>query len=329
MAVVLALITFLVFEALAEAAGLLGLWLLLAILPAYFRYLLYLLEARAHGRDAPVPGIELFNWVENFWTLPPLVLVSFLIWGEYLLMSKLGFGAAAMPGVLGFVLCPASMAVLALTRSPLESLNPAALIRVAKACGPDYVLIPASLIAAAVLIWFLVFLAAPYLLIKGAVIYASFLMFTMTGRVLGEHSITIPVEMPPAREPDAAQLEIERTRGRTRVLDHAYGFISRGNRQGGLRHLYRWIDDQADRDAAYRWFFDEMLQWESKDPALFLAQKYVGWLLSQGRDTESLKLIGRCLLEDPRFRPLPEDIGAALAAAERSGNLDLVESLRR
>ncbi|MFQ5546740.1 MAG: hypothetical protein ACE5FV_00500 [Woeseia sp.] len=329
MAAVLALIGFLLLEALAEAAGLLGLWLALVIAPAYFRYLLSLLEARAHGRDAPAPGIELFNWVENFWSLAPLVLVSLLIWGEYLLIGKLGIAAAAVPGVLLFVLYPVSMAVLALTRSPLESLNPAALIRVVRACGRDYLLVPVSLVAASLLIWCLALLNAPYLLIKGAVIYATFLMSAITGSVLDEHSITIPVEMPPRREPGAAQLDIERTRARTRVLNHAYGFISRGNRRGGLRHLHRWIDDEADRDAAYRWFLDEMLKWESKDSALILAQTYLGWLLSQGRDTESLKLIGRCLLEDPRFRPLPEDLRAALAAAERAGNRDIVENLRR
>ena len=46
-AVVLALIFFLLLELLVEVAGLLGLWLIIVLLPAYFRYLLYLLEARA------------------------------------------------------------------------------------------------------------------------------------------------------------------------------------------------------------------------------------------------------------------------------------------
>ncbi len=40
MAVVLALITFLLLEMLAEVAGLLGIWLAIVIVPAYFRYLL-------------------------------------------------------------------------------------------------------------------------------------------------------------------------------------------------------------------------------------------------------------------------------------------------
>ena len=72
-----------------------------------------------------------------------------------------------------------------------------------------------------------------------------------------------------------------------------------------------------------------MLKWESREAALLLAQRYVNWLLPESRDTDALKLISRCLLENPRFRPLPEDIGAALAAAERLGNDELYEYLNR
>ena len=329
LAVVLALIIFLLFEILAEAAGLLGIWLTIVILPAYFRYLLYLLEARANGREAPVPGIELFNWVENFWSLFPLVLIAFLIWAEYFLLSNLGFAAAAVAGAFVLVIYPASMAVLALTRSPVESLSPAALIRIVKACGRDYMLIPLITVTTAFFISYLVYLGAPYVLTKAVAMYATILMFTLTGRVLHEHSVAIPIEMPPQREPAAEQRDVQLTRERTSVLNHAYGFVSRGNREGGLQHLFRWIENEANTDAAYGWFLNEMLKWESTEVALLLAQRYVSWLLPESRDTDALKLISRCLLENPRFRPLPEDMGAALAAADRLGNDELYEYLKR
>ena len=329
LAVVLVMIIFLLLQMLAEAAGLLGIWLAIAILPAYFRYLLYLLETKANGRKAPVPGIELFNWVENFWSLFPLVLVAFLIWAEYFLLGNLGFAAAALPGAFVLVLYPASMAVLALTRSPVESLNPAALIRVVKACGRDYVLIPLVIVTTAFFISYLVYVDAPYVLAKAAAMYATILMFTLTGRVLYEHSVSIPIEMPPQREPAAEGLDAQLTRERTSVLNHAYGFISRGNREGGLQHLFQWIDNASNTDDAYRWFFNEMLKWESKEAALVLAQRYINWLLPESRDTDALKLISHCLLENPRFRPLPEDMGAALAAAERLGNDELYAYLNR
>lgn len=329
LAVALAMIIFLLLETLAEAAGLLGIWLTIVILPAYFRYLLYLLEARANDREAPVPGIELFNWVENFWSLFPLILVAFLMWAEYFLLSNLGFAAAAVPGAFVLAFFPVSMAVLALTRSPIESLDPAALIRVVKACGRDYVLIPLIIVITIFFISSLVYLGAPYILTKAVAMYATILMFTLTGGVLHEHSVAIPIELPPQQKPAAEQLDGQLTRERTSTLGHAYGFISRGNREGGLQHLFQWIEKEANTDDAYRWFLNEMLKWESKEAALLLAQRYVNWLLPESRETDALKIISRCLLENPRFRPLPEDMEAALAAAERLGNDELYEYLKR
>ena len=327
MAVVLALITFLLLEMLAEAAGLLGIWLAIVIVPAYFRYLLYLLEARANGREAPSPGIELFNWIENFWSLFPLVLLCLVIWGEYFLARNLSFAAAVIPAVFVLFLYPASMAVLAVTRSPVESLNPVALHRVIRASGGDYLLIPLAIIAASVLVLYLDHLNAPFILTRAAAMYASFLTFTLTGKVLNAKAAAIPIDIPPPREPDVEQLDAELTRERTKVLNHAYGFVSRGNRQGGLQHICQRIKDENDTDAAYRWFIDQMLKWESTEAALFLAQTYLTWLLTHERDVEALKLIGRCLLENAGFKPLPEDRGAALAVARRLGNDELIEYL--
>jgi len=328
MVVALALIVFILLEMLAEAAGVLGLWLAIAILPAYSRYLLSLLAARANGRDAPTPGIELFTLVGSFWSLFPLVLLCFVIVGAYFLNRNLSFAAALVPGVFVLFLFPASMAVLAVTRSPVESLNPLALMRVVHNCGRDYLLVPLAMIAISFLISYLAYLDAPNLLIKAAAMYASFLMFTLTGKVLHANAVAIPIDMPPQREPDAEQLDAELTRDRTKALNHAYGFVSRGNRAGGLQHLYRWIENEIDIDAAYRWFFVQMLKWESTDAALFLAQTYLTRLLLEQRDVEALKLMGRCLLENKRFKPLPEDMVAALAAAERQGNDDLIKHLK-
>ena len=77
-AIVLAMLVFWLLGSLARAAGLLGIWLAFILLPAFFRYALYLLEACAQGRDAPALGIELFNWAENFWSLFPLLLLLFV-----------------------------------------------------------------------------------------------------------------------------------------------------------------------------------------------------------------------------------------------------------
>ncbi len=79
--VLTAIVTFALLGLLAQHAGLLGLWLGVILLPAVFRYLLMLLEARALGRPTPVAGIELFNIADNLWSLAPLVLVAVVVWG--------------------------------------------------------------------------------------------------------------------------------------------------------------------------------------------------------------------------------------------------------
>lgn len=132
----------------------------------------------------------------------------------------------------------------------------------------------------------------------------------------------------PSRRQTAAAPDPGLVRERTRVLNHAYGFISRGNRQGGLTHLHDWIRQEADVGAAYRWFFEQMLSWESHEAALCLAEAYLAWLLGRGRDVEALKLIARCRFEDSRFMPGPATRALALAAAERHGNEDICAFLR-
>ena len=315
------MITFLVLEMFVEAVGLLGIFLGAIVLPVYFRYLLILLEARAKGQEAPAIGVELINWFENFWGLFPFILLCLVIVGEYFLATNLSFAAALVPGVLFLLLLPASMAVLAMTHSPVESLDPAAIFVLVKACGRVYLMIPLIIAAISVLIWYLVILDTPFVLTRAAAVYASFLMFTLTGSVLRENIAAIRVDLPLAREPDAEQLDAELTRDRTKALNHAYGFVSRGN-------LYRWIENEIDIDAAYRWFFVQMLKWEPTDAALFFAQTYLTRLLLEQRDVEALKLISRCLLENKRFKPLAKDRDAALAAAERQGNDDLIKQLQ-
>ena len=110
MSVIMAIVVFTLLYMLASAAGLFGIWLFAAIVPAYFRYLLYLLEARANGRAAPVRGVELFNWVENFWSLFPLVWLAAVSWGAWFLATTFSMTVALIFAVTIFLFVPASMA---------------------------------------------------------------------------------------------------------------------------------------------------------------------------------------------------------------------------
>lgn len=116
---------------------------------------------------------------------------------------------------------------------------------------------------------------------------------------------------------------------RTAVLNHAYGFVSRDNREGGFNHIFEWLGNDPEPVAAWAWFFDRMLHWENQVTAMFFAQHYLHDQLRHGEQVPAVKLIMRCRLVDESFRPLPEDLPAAIAACEAHDNDELAAILRR
>jgi putative membrane protein insertion efficiency factor len=126
--------------------------------------------------------------------------------------------------------------------------------------------------------------------------------------------------------PDSKEVE-QRRKERTVVLNHAYGFISRDNRAGGFKHIHDWIEQDADPDDAWSWFFDQMMLWEIKDPALLFAQEYLTRLLHDGDYTKAVKVITRCRYINESFLPLSDDRELAREAAEACGNDELAASL--
>ena len=328
MAIVFALIFFWLLFGLAQNAGLLGIALLFLTAPAYIRYLLYLLEARANGKPAPVPDITMFNPADNLWSLTPLILIAAAVWAGILLASKISLFGVMLIGAGALVIGPASVAVLAVTHSPAESLNPAAMVRMVRACGPAYFVVPGVLIAMSGLFFMLYQTGTPLFLIDLGTSYQIVLLFSMTGAVLQAKNVAMQVTIEDPVEPTADGIARDLDHERQKVANHAYGFISRGNREGGFAHIRQWLDRETAVEDAYQWFFHEMLKWETSDPALFFAQEYLGRLLEWQMDNEALKLIARCLHENARWRPLPENRDEAHELAARHGREDLIKRLK-
>lgn len=325
--VLLAMAGFALLAALAQAAGILGLWLAILLVPAFFRYLLALLEARANGRPAPVAGIEMFNIAGNLWTLAPLVVIAAAAWGGFLLAHQGHVTASRAAGVAASLVLPAALAILAITRSPVEALNPLAWWRMVRACGADYASAAVLPPLTALLIALLPLESMPAVVAGLFWSYPAFLLCTLTGAILRGGDVAFQVRIPDPVQAGADEVAAGREAGRRKVLNHAYGFASRGNLDGGLAHARAAISDDPEPDYARRWYFERMLQWESKACALLFAQEYLGWLLAQERDVDALKLLTRCFLVDPAFRPLPDDRDAAVEVARRFHRDDLLRNL--
>ena len=314
---------------LAGKAGMLGIGLAIIVVPAWFRYLVSLLEERANGRQAPVASIETFSFWDNTWALTPMVVMAVLLWAG-IRLDDIGLGwGSRLIGVAAVFVLPASLGILAVTHSPFESLNPVAIGRLIRTCGGAYFSVPVVLIVMALVIEFFARLGLPRFVTELAGGYLFVLLFTLTGALLYDRGIAgavIPV-VPSAEVEQRPKDELEKAR--QQVANHAYGLISRGNREGGFARILQQVRSEADTSAAVSWFFNEMMRWESKDAALFYAQACLSHFICHDEDDKALKLMSTCLHQDPRWKPSAADRPHALDLAERYGRQDLARLLRR
>ncbi len=326
-AVLVPLLFFCLMFALVSWGGWLGLYLLVVLIPAVGRYQVILLEARARGARPETPDIEFFRWIGNAWTLFPVFIVIILAWSTYLVYERFGTAWAMLPVLFSSVFLPVSIAVLAITRSPLQSLNPIALYRLLEKCGDSFWIASAFLFVAALLS--MQAESLPGLLPIFLQLYLSFAFFSLVGSLIHTRGLIEDIDLPPPPEESEADRLDGLDRSRTHELNHAYGFISRDNRAGGFKHLFACIAEDADPAAAWAWYFDRMLRWEAPEHALFFAQHYVRDLLEHGERIVAVKVMLRCRLVDEGWKPFGEDLPAAIDAAESSGNSELAAVLKR
>lgn len=327
LSVLFSLLAFWLLIALAAAARMFGVWLAILILPALFRCLANLVETTGRGLQPEPPGTEFFHWTGNSWSLFPVVFVIALAWASYSLYGAAGTGPMIVLLVAAGVLYPAMMGVLSITHSPLQSVNPVALKNFIGRIGVPYLVAPVYL----ALIVYLSTLVKnfPYLIDVFLEMLLIFSLHSVIGSVMTAHDIFDDVSIPDAVEPGDEELVQNLEKKRAAILTHAYGFLSRGNREGGFKHIVDEIAEDPDVAAAWAWYFDRMSRWEQKQHALFFAQRYIHDLLRHGEKITALKVIMRCRLIDEQFRPQREDVQTAILAAESTGNNELAAVLRR
>ena len=313
---------------LAIAVGIFGIVTLIALVPALFVYLLNVLDARIAGREVEPPVVEDFSWLTGLWSRMPMFILLGGGWAALTISVQWGILPAVALSMLLLIFYPASMALLSLTRSWLGSINPLAILTLLRICGHRYFLVPAVIGSLAGFLYILSWYDAPRLMLEFGYMYLLFLMFSLTGVVVGDSDALKYVENPAPVEPgdDAVDAQIEKER--VAILDHAYGLVSRGNRDGGFAHIEAFMAESPGRGEHYRWFFEEMMRWEDTQPALFFAQRFLGHLLDSGDQHLVLKLLGRCLLENPQFRPLAGDRERVFELLEAHGREDLAQQLR-
>lgn len=303
-----------------------GLFLMFVVVPAVFRYQMIVLEARARGKTPDTPDIDIFRWFGNAWTVFPVPVVLFLVFITVETADRFGTAWAILPVLFAGVFFPVSIAVLAITQSPLQSLNPVALYRLLKQCGQTFWMATAFLVIAS---WLSVEAQMlPTMLANFVQLLLSFSFFSLVGSLIEPYGLIEDVDIPVPLEKTAESVHDDLEKQRTHDLNHAYGFISRDNRAGGFDHIFKQVASDPDPVDAWAWYFNRMLAWEDPNHALFFAQHYVHDMLRHGEKTPAVKVMMRCRLLEEHWKPLREDLPAAIDAAESSANIELAAVLK-
>lgn len=317
--------------ALPPAGFLVLIWILTALalivaLPYFAKSLMMYLESRARDRRPQVSGIEQFSWFDNTWSLFPMVLFGVAGWGMLRAIQADNVAAFWLVLVTTLVVLPAIVTVLAITHSPLQSINPLSLWKLLHRMGPSYAIVPVVL---AVLMAFAVLLSdLPVFFAIMLLLYLAYVLFGVCGAAIRPFDIIDEVEITPDESAGDERRRVLGDAQREKLLTHAYGFASRGNATGAVDLLVTSSAEEPDPIAARDWYFNQMLRWEDNFAALKLAQTIVHEHLVAGDQVAAVKLILRCQLLDARFAPLSGDVDAAIEAADACKNPELAKLLR-
>lgn len=324
--VLVPLVLFWLLASFAAWGGVLGLFLMAFVLIATVRFLMTVLEARARGVEPETPGVEFFSLFGDGWNLFPAALVVLSVLLIHAAGDAFGIAGATVTSIVVCIVFPASLGVLAVTRSPLQSINPVTIARLIERCGGTlWIAVAFGQVAG----WLaLMSDALPSMLASFVQMYLWFAYFSLIGSLLEPYNLFREVDIPTPLGKTAEEISEDVEKHRVGVLGHAYGFVSRDNREGGFKHVFDEIEKDPDPVAAWAWYFNRMLGWEQKNHALFFAQHYIRDALRHGEELTALKVAMRAHHEDRQFRPFREDIPALAAAAERQGNTELAAVLK-
>ncbi len=325
--VLFALLMFWLLLCLAASAGMLGVWLAIVIVPALFRFFTNLVETVGRGLKVEPLGAEFFRWVGDWWSLFPALIVMLVAWASYTIHLSAGLTAMNLFITAMGAVYPAMLAVLSVTHSPLQSINPVAILNMLRSIGPSYVIAPLYL--GAIVYVGTLLQPLPFMLQLAAVLLLLSSLHAVIGSLVEPHGVFDDVYIPEPVERSAAEVSGDIEKSRIDVLTQAYGLINRGNREGGFKHLFEWIGSDPEIPAAWAWYFSRMLEWENKQHGLFFAQHYVHDMLKHGEHVPALKVILRCRMIDETWKPLSADLPAAIQLAEAHGNIELAAVLKR
>ncbi len=294
---------------LAARAGLFGLPLALILLSWLFKYAYVVLDTTARGFDEPpVLSVDMVNPANEQRPLGQLLIIGVFYAGTGAAEPLIGTATVAALRVGALMLLPASVAVLGVSGSVFEAVNPVVLVKMIRRLGSSYLLIVAATAAPVTLAWLMVvhvfdWMALPLALVLALLMYACLAAFSVIGGVLYDKRTELGLDAWKSPERDRERSERETRLRHERVIDELYGHWRGGARTEALQAAHQWLAARGHAFEDFDWLCERLLAWPDRRLAQRLAQELITRLLDAKRATQALNVSRRHLDADAGFRP--------------------------
>jgi hypothetical protein len=203
------------------------------------------------------------------------------------------------------VLLPACIAVLGVSRSIFDAVNPMMLLKTIRILGAWYLVLVAAVALPVVIAWFL-FVRGTDLHITAALallMFGGLATFSLIGGVLYEKRAALGIDAWKAPERDRERADRETHKRHERVIDELYGHWRSGARTEARQAAEQWLASRKYDVEEFDWLCERLLLWPDRRLAHRLAQDEITRLLEAKQASRAVKVARRHLAADADFRP--------------------------
>ena len=276
--------------------------------------------------EPPVMSIDMLSPFE----IRPWVQVAIAgcaVW----LCYAVGGTAGTVLAIFFLLLLPASIGVLGVGEPFYEAVNPVTLFRLIRGLNWLYLVILASMLAYASLLYALHKLGVWTLAKHAAFLFCQLSFFSLIGGAIYLRRRELGYEPSQSPERTAAREEAERVKLRARMIDDVFQQVRIGKHIEATRPLAIWLGDldgeTAAKDAMY--IAGQALGWDAPGGLNTLASTLIRHLLRAGRPDAALAVFERLRKQVPALTlDSPDDLRTLADYAESVGREELAVSMR-
>jgi hypothetical protein len=291
---------------LATKAGLLGIPLGLILISWYFKYGYIVLDTTMRGfAEPPVLSVEMVNPASEQRPLGQLLIIAVFYAGTRAAEPVIGDAVVSVLRMAALALLPACVAVLGVSRSVFDAVNPALLLKFIRTLGLSYLFLIAAVALPVAVAWFVVReLGDLHLtLVLAMIMFGGLAAFSLIGGVLYDKRAALGIDAWKSPERDRERTERDTRKRHERVIDELYGHWRSGARTEARQAAEQWLASRNHDADEFDWLCERLLLWPDRRLAHRLAQEYITRLLGGKQGARALKIVRRHLGADADFRP--------------------------